>query len=86
MVRAKFKVTKISQTSSQHSVNSKLDYCQIVMSAVAGAGNETWSKWTPQGELSISITNPAASEQFKIGDYIFIDFSPAPPSEADEHK
>ena len=30
-------------------------------------GNGDWSKWTPQGELAITITNPAAIEQFELG-------------------
>lgn len=30
-------------------------------------GNGDWSKWTPAGELSMTITNPAAVDQFEIG-------------------
>jgi hypothetical protein len=30
-------------------------------------GNGDWSKWTPQGELAMTVTNPVAVEQFEIG-------------------
>jgi hypothetical protein len=46
----------------------------IKMSAAFGGylkglpeGNGDWSKWTPQGELEMTVTNPAAIEQFEVG-------------------
>lgn len=39
--------------------------------------NKTWSKYTPWGELRMSITNPAAFGQFAIGQEIFVDLNPA---------
>jgi hypothetical protein len=30
-------------------------------------GNGDWSKYTPTGELSMTITNPGAIEQFEVG-------------------
>lgn len=47
---------------------------EVKMSAAFGAylrglpeGNEDWSKYTPSGELSKTVTNPAAIEQFEPG-------------------
>jgi hypothetical protein len=38
--------------------------------------NKSWSKWTPSGSLSITITNPAAIDQFEKGKAYYLDFNP----------
>lgn len=40
-------------------------------------GNSDWSKYTPSGDLSITITNPAAIEQFEIGAVYSLTFEKA---------
>ena len=40
-------------------------------------GNSDWSKWTPAGELSMTITNPAAVDQFDIGSVYRLTFDKA---------
>lgn len=40
-------------------------------------GNKDWSKWTPTGDLAITITNPAAIEQFEIGAVYSLTFNKA---------
>jgi hypothetical protein len=40
-------------------------------------GNGDWSKWTPSGELSITITNPAAIAQFELGEVYELTFEKA---------
>lgn len=37
--------------------------------------NKEWSKWTPSGEVVMTITNPAAYQQFEIGKAYYVDFS-----------
>lgn len=39
----------------------------IKLRAVSGPGNETWSKWTPSAEFSITITNPECFGVFDPG-------------------
>jgi hypothetical protein len=39
--------------------------------------NAAWSKATPQGELRLVITNPAAIDAFDLGKEYFVDFTPA---------
>lgn len=70
MVRAKFQVNKLEILSNEQ-VN-------VHMNAVSGEDNKSWSKWTPSGNLSISITNPEASKQFEVGKSYYLDFSPVP--------
>lgn len=34
---------------------------------INGPGNEDWSKWTPSGEMKMTITNPAVEGFFRPG-------------------
>lgn len=43
----------------------------------AKPANKDWSKYTPQGELKMTITNPGAIEQFELGKEYYLDFTPA---------
>jgi hypothetical protein len=40
--------------------------------------NERFHRATPSGTIEMSVDNPAALEQFKVGDTYYIDFTPAP--------
>lgn len=40
-------------------------------------GNGDWSKYTPSGEISITITNPAAVEKFEVGEVYSLTFEKA---------
>ena len=52
---------------------------EIKLSAVYSDDKESpnfsWSKYTPQGELSMRITNPAAYEQFEPGKSYLLTFA-----------
>lgn len=85
-VRAKFRVTQLQQTTSNYGTGANCEQSSVTLSAVAGDENKTWSKWTPSGTLTLSITNPEAMAQFKVGEFYFLDFTPAPAKEADEQK
>lgn len=52
--------------------------CLVRLSAVTtgSAENEQWSKYTPSGDLSLDISNPAAFDQFEHGKEYFIDIKP----------
>lgn len=39
--------------------------------------NEKYHKYTPSGELKITVDNPAALEQFELGKCYYLDFTPA---------
>ncbi|NQE62938.1 hypothetical protein [Caulobacter sp. RHG1] len=76
-VRAKFYVTEI-----KHVVTHQPDTvcATIVMAPVYGDGtdNAAWSKWTPNGKLEMTVTNPAAIERFDLGKSYYLDFTPVP--------
>jgi hypothetical protein len=83
MVRAKMKVTNVTHRSSNYGAGPQ-DSCDVELSAVQGEQNKTWAKWTPGGTIKLNITNPEAYNQFKAGEMYFVDFSPAPATEAEE--
>ncbi len=45
---------------------------------VEGASEDnSFAKWTPTGNLEMSITNPALIGQFKVGEKYYLNFTPA---------
>lgn len=85
MVRCKMKVTEINKRSSQWS-DTPQDSSEVKLTPVMGDANKTWAKYTPAGSIALTINNPEAFEQFKIGETYFVDFTPAPATEAGEAK
>jgi hypothetical protein len=77
MVRAKMRCSQINITEYGRT---------ITLHAVYGKENESWAKATPGGNVTMTITNPDAYEQFKLGETYFVDFTPAPATEAGEAK
>lgn len=79
-VRAKFFVEDIVHSD----VPGTDQYATIVMKPVFGTyadgdvegTNKSWSKWTPSGSLSITITNPSAIDAFDKGKAYYLDFTP----------
>ena len=86
-VRAKFVVKHITEYESNPCQSIHL---QAVV-AYEDKGNrsdenEQWSKWTPSGQIDISITNPDAFNQFKVGKEYHVDFNEVPATnEKDEN-
>ena len=80
-VRAMFYVKEISHraTQSPGDVNVEIKMAAAFGSYLRGLpeGNKDWSKWTPAGELSITITNPSAIEQFEVGEVYEMTFEKA---------
>lgn len=74
-VRAKFFVESVTEQTSQES-----DWRARTIKArpVMGEANKQWSAASPSGQLELMITNAAAFEQFKAGQFLYVDFSEAP--------
>lgn len=66
-LRAKFRCQSVKRDASEN------EYVEL--SAVSGPGNETWSKWTPSGGLTMMISNPDAQGQCKPGTDYFLDIT-----------
>lgn len=64
-----------------HSVTKFENGEDVRLEAVTGKTNEPWSKWTPSGSLTISITNPSAQAQLEPGKNYRILIEPMPDGE-----
>lgn len=87
-MRAKFMVTNVKQYKDENGSTTG-EYLQ--MRAVGGNKvqvapyypedgsdeDNTFAKFTPCADLSIYIANPVLFDQFKYGDKLYVDFSPA---------
>lgn len=40
--------------------------------------DNTFAKFSPSGEFSLTVTNPALLDQFKPGEKYYVDFTPVP--------
>lgn len=80
--KAKLRLTRVAEfTSGGHDTN--LTGVEVHFQPVYATGedkeNAEWSKWTPSGELRLTITNPLAFEQYrgKVGKAFFVEITPA---------
>ncbi len=75
-IQAKFRCTsKTLKVGAE--VEVRLD------AATAGEANKSWSQYTPNGVISMTITNPGAHEQFVPGKEYFLTFRAAGEEAAD---
>lgn len=79
-VRAKFRCTeKLNRRSAgSYGAPSPADTSEVKFAAVSGPENAPWSKYTPSGELRMSITNPEALAAFEVGVDYYLDITPVP--------
>lgn len=77
-VRAKFYVQKVEHmhTPVPGEVCANVSLAPVFGTFGDGKDNETWSKYTPNGKLEMTITNPDAIGQFEIGRAYFLTFDP----------
>jgi hypothetical protein len=72
-VRAKFVCSQVTRFAHPGNVQVAL---HPVMDSRTPENKSFWDA-TPNGELKMTITNPAASEQFVPGKAYYLDFTPA---------
>lgn len=77
-MRCKFRATSVRHVASNWSAQSKVEQEQeeVVLSAVGGPENEPWSRYTPYGELKLTVTNNKAFGEIKGGQDYYIDITP----------
>lgn len=67
-VLAKFKVRFVTRYAG--------DFAEVTLDATTdGDGNKSWSKWTPTGEIKMTITVPEAVDQFVPGEFMMVEFN-----------
>jgi len=76
--RARFRCIEVVRklTTGAWGPEKMADSVVLTFNAVMGPENTEWSKYTPSGNLTINITNPALFDQFVVGRDYYIDISP----------
>lgn len=73
---AKFWVSSITRCmSSDNETFSEMLVFNAVYSGEEGSENKQWAKWTPSGELRMTIDNPGAQNIFRVNQEVFIRIS-----------
>lgn len=92
MVRAKFKVQKVTTECGYNTAQPAVQRVTLLPVTDAAnipatdTANNPWATDAPSGSIEMEIENPAALDQFKPGAFFFVDFMPAPATEAEETK
>lgn len=73
MVTAKFKVTQVNDYGGYRQV-----HLSPVYSSDKSSPNYSWSMATPSGKLEMTISNPGAYEQFRVGKTFLMTFEEVP--------
>lgn len=77
-VRAKFFVKGINHMhTGANAFAAEVSLAPVFGSYGDGKINESWSKYTPSGEIKMMITNMDAVAQFEVGKCYYVDFTPA---------
>lgn len=74
-MRAKLKVTNIVK----HEASERLTFGAVYKNGYPPDGSDednTFAKWTPQADLTMTINNPALLGKFEVGQAFYVDFSP----------
>jgi len=81
-MRAKLKVTSVTKGPEGFDPHERLTFAAVCKdgSYTSDGSDEdnTFSKFTPQADLSMVIQNPALIGQFEVGQKFYVDFTPAP--------
>jgi hypothetical protein len=74
-VQAKFYVERVEHV---HTGQPNQVCANVTMKPVYGDSpeNKTWSKYTPNGKLEMTVTNPGAIDQLEVGRAYFLTFDP----------
>ncbi|WP_421849926.1 hypothetical protein [Oricola sp.] len=81
-VRAKFWCKKIEYVHNPPGGDPAATMAEITFEPVYPQGeddttNKEWSRWTPSGEIKMTVTNPAAIARFEGGRSYYVDFTAA---------
>lgn len=74
-MRAKLKLIRIEKYEGSERLHFNA-VCKTGAYPADGLDEDnTFSKFSPSAELSITITNPALNDQFKVGQKFYVDFT-----------
>lgn len=74
---------KCKQVTTRESFSSDGVHIEVALEAcIHGEDNKDWSKWTPAGEITMTITNPQVSGFFEAGKDYRLVFTERQPQKA----
>lgn len=77
IVRCKLRVFEVlDRKDANGSTTTQIVKLQAVYSNDENDENKQWSKWTPQANFEIHITNPGAMGKLSSGHEFYVDFIP----------
>ena len=77
MVRAKFKVSGISKNPDDGTDAANCAVINLVpVFGDENPENKEFYKWTPGGQISLSLVSPQTAAQFVEGQSYYVDFTP----------
>lgn len=77
MMRAKMKVVNVKKEEGYEVLNMSAVCKNEGYDDTGDDENNTYSKWTPQADLSMVINNPDLHGKFEEGQEFYVDFTPA---------
>jgi hypothetical protein len=75
MLRLKMVVNAVKSCADSNGDKSQEEVSMNVVYGADGSANKQWSKWTPNGQLNFTISNPDAFGKVKPGQFVFIDIT-----------
>lgn len=77
-MRAKMMVTNVERLLGGEEVIHFMAVCGSTAFGPEGESEDnTFARYTPQGELSLTVTNPVLAGKFKYGQKYYLDFTPS---------
>lgn len=76
-MRAKMVVRSIDKSGNMERLMMGAVYKSGAYPADGTDEDNSFALWTPQADLSMTITNPALHGKFTVGDKFYVDFTPA---------
>lgn len=77
VLRAKMKAGAVTQSIGTDGKPMSEQVSLMAVSGAEGTANAQWSKYTPAGQISLTITNPEAFGKLCPSLEFFVDFTPA---------
>lgn len=74
---AKFQVTKVELTAPNNENVELMAVSNKPFDPEGASDDNSFARWTPAGELKMSIANPALIGQIKVGQKFYLEFTPA---------
>lgn len=75
-IRAKMYVSEVKRCAGSDGETTQEEIRLSVVYGKEGTANNQWSKYTPSGSLTMTISNPSAFGRLLPGKYFFVDLIP----------